>query len=123
MGGMASYHQVPDWKKRFADVGMVVFGMIMAVTPLALWVAPTKPWFYFVLKLFFVSSVMVWFLAAYETSAAEHQDKTNSAKKKPPRLPDRLIKEAQDLRIMDRSRRHMKHLQDYYKNQEKQKDD
>ena len=65
--------QIIPWKTRAANFGMVFFGMIMAVTPLALWVAPTKFWFYFVLEMFAISSVMVWFLSSYESTAAEYQ--------------------------------------------------
>lgn len=65
--------QSHPWKTRIANIGMVVFGLIMAVTPLALWVAPTKFWFYFILELFALSGVIVWFLSGFETSAADHQ--------------------------------------------------
>ncbi len=70
-------------RTRLADIGMVIFGMIMAVTPLALWVAPTKPWFYLVLKLFAISSVAVWYLSGFETSAAQHHKNLMAARLKP----------------------------------------
>ncbi len=64
----------PPWISQLADIGMVFFGLIMMVTPLALWVAPTKPWFYFVLKAFVISAIAVCLLAGYETSAADAQN-------------------------------------------------
>lgn len=67
--------QSDPWKTRIANLGMVIFGLFMAITPLALWVAPTKPWFYFILEMFVISSVMVWFFSGFETSAAEHQQR------------------------------------------------
>lgn len=88
-------------RTRLADIGMVVFGMIMAVTPLALWVAPTEPWFYFVIELFVFSSVAVWYLSGFETTAAEHQSRQKALKSKAT-LSDKFVKKLQNMRILTR---------------------
>lgn len=88
-------------KTRLADIGMVVFGMIMAVTPLALWVAPTEPWFYFVLELFAFSSVIVWYLSGFETTAAEHQSRQEAQKSKVT-LSDKVVEKLQNMRMLAR---------------------
>jgi len=91
----------PRLRTRLADIGMVVFGMIMAVTPLALWVAPTAPWFYFVLELFVFSSVIVWYLSGYETTAAEHQSRQKAPNFKVT-LSDKFVEKLQNMRPMTR---------------------
>ncbi len=98
-------------KRRLADVGMVFFGMIMAVTPLALWVAPTAPWFYFFLEMFVFSSVAVWYLSSYETSAAEHQMKQRSPSGKAT-LSERAIIRLQNMCILERNTEAQKELRE-----------
>ena len=92
-----------SWKTRLANIGTVFFGMIMAITPLTLWVAPTKPWFYFVLESFAISSVMVWLLIKYETTATDHQQQQTDGKGKTC-LPDEFIEQVQNLRMLGRSK-------------------
>ncbi|NQV98534.1 MAG: hypothetical protein HQ483_02455 [Rhodospirillales bacterium] len=87
------------WRTRLADIGMILFGAIMAITPLALWVAPTKSWFYFVLELFVISGFIVWYLSRFESSAAEHQ--RNQRLKRS--VYDRIVHLLQNLGLMKRN--------------------
>lgn len=87
---------------RLANMGMIVFGGIMMTTPLTLWIAPSKPWFYFILEAFAISSVMVWFLSGFETTAAEHQA-TQKAKPVKATLSDQFVEKMQNLGILERN--------------------
>ena len=98
-----TFPEVPIWKTRIANIGMIFFGLIMMVTPLALWVAPTKPWFYFVLEAFAISSVMVCFFARFETTADEHR-KSQQANPDKASLADKCVEQLQNLGILQRSR-------------------
>jgi hypothetical protein len=86
----------PQWLVRLADMGMLVFGMIMMVTPLTLWVVTSKAGFYFVLELFFISAVMVWLLAGYQTTAAEHQEQQRFKRS----VFDRIVARLQKMRLI-----------------------
>ena len=103
-----------------ADIGMTVFGLTMAVSPLLLWVAPTLWSFYAVIGAVAVSAVMVWFLAGYDTPASSRRYTKRhpfSHDQHRVRLPPELVEEAQNLRLMGRSGRMRGRLKDFIQEQ------
>lgn len=99
-----------------ADIGLVVFGMAMAVTPLALWAAPTLDYFYLALKICGISAFMVWVLADLASPG------TGIGRPRPSRLPAKLIEDFQNLRQMGRSGPHHRTLKDFVENRKSDPD-
>ena len=89
-----------------ADIGMTVFGLIMALSPLLLWAAPTGWSLIAVVGAVAVSAVLVWVLAGYDTPASTRKytrRRPFSHDKFKASLPPELIAEAQNLRQMGRN--------------------
>lgn len=117
MPGMGDYRKHP-WRTLMADIGMSVFGMFMAVTPLLLWAAPDEAWFYFVVKACAISAVMVYALADLTSPAGVRPTLRWRGDKRRPRLPDHFVGDLHNLRQMGRSQAHQKTLHDYVANED-----
>jgi hypothetical protein len=82
--------------EKLHDATNTLAGITLALTPLAMWVAPNELVFATVLAISVVSGFAVWLLS-YRTTTAEEILRGNASAHGPPLLPDRFIAELHKL--------------------------
>jgi len=78
------------------EAAMMLLGLTLALTPLAMWAAPNKTVFAIVLTVIVVSGFAVWALSLISNSAPGHAA-TEKHASGPARLPDRFVAELHKL--------------------------
>ena len=79
---MARDQATRRWDGRLNTIAMIVFGITLAVTPLALWVAWTLPIFVTVVAVGSAAGVLICVLARYQADAATGAEFDNFEKRR-----------------------------------------
>ena len=72
--------EMNGWAKCLTNFGMTALGIVLAMTPLALWVTPTEILFVAVLAIAAMAGVLICVLAGYEDSVLKHQSELPKSK-------------------------------------------
>ncbi len=77
---------------RFGEIGITVLGIVLAMTPLALWLAWTETQFFTILALAAIAMALIFVLARFPRSDSRHRRRVAQASKRPV-LGDEFIAE------------------------------
>ena len=91
---MSGYESGKRWSRAIAGAAMTVAGLVMMVTPLALWVAPDKDTFKLVLLACIAASTAVVLIA--RIGGSRPVDRGRPAAGRPPGLSDAAIERLQN---------------------------